>query len=103
MLNLPLILISIIDFSGAILSIWPSPGNFMLAIALVLIAKGIWSIFSSLHQGFYYDILGAIDLIAGFVLIIINFGTPVSFGWIVGIILGLKAAYTIVSSLSLAR
>jgi hypothetical protein len=103
MLNVPLILISIIDFSGAILHIWPSPGNFMLAIGLMLLAKGLWSIFSSLSQGFYYDFLGLIDLVAGFILIIINFGTPVSFGWIIGIILGLKAVYTLVSSLSLAK
>lgn len=98
MLNIPLIILSVVDFAGAILHVWPMPGNFMIAISIILMVKGAWSIVSSLSHGFYLDFLGGIDFLAGLVLIVVNFGTPLSFGWMLGLVLGLKATYSIFSS-----
>lgn len=94
-----LIAISIIDFLAAILLVWQIPGNFTFAIALILLAKGIWSITSSLAAGFYFDFLGIIDFFAAVVLIVVNFGTPVSYAWIIGALLAGKAIYTLLSSI----
>lgn len=90
---------SVLDFFGAIFLVWAFPGNFMLAISLLLLAKGIWSMISSLAAGFYYDAFGFLDFVAAIVLLVINFGTPLSFAWVVGIILAAKAAYTLLSSI----
>lgn len=103
MFNILIILLSIVDFAGAILHVWPIPGDFMLMISLILVVKGVWSIISSLYYGFYYDLLGLLDFITGLILLIVNFGTPLSFGWIFGLLLGLKATYTLITSLSLAK
>lgn len=94
-----LMAISVIDFLAAILLIWNFPGTFMLVVALVLLAKGVWSIVSSLAEGFYYDIFGFVDFSGAIVLLVVNFGTPVSFAWIIGAAVGGKALYTLLSSI----
>ena len=90
---------SVLDFFGAIFLVWAFPGGFMLAISLLLLAKGIWSMVSSFAAGFHYDVFGFIDFVAGIILIVVNFGTPIGFAWIVGIILAAKAIYTLLSSI----
>lgn len=94
-----LIAISVVDFLAAILLVWNFPGNFAFAVALIMLAKGIWSITSSLATGFYFDFLGMIDFFAAIVLIVINFGTPVSYAWIIGALVAGKAIYTLLSSI----
>ena len=42
-------------------------------LAFFSISKGVWSIFSSFALGYYFDWMGAVDLIAGISLILINF------------------------------
>lgn len=94
-----LIAISALDFLAAILLVWSFPGSFMLVVALLLLAKGVWSIISSLSAGFYYDVFGLVDFVAAMLMIIVNFGTPVGFAWIVGAIIAVKAGYTLLTSI----
>lgn len=94
-----LIGISVIDFAAAFLLIWSFPGTFMFILGLVLISKGIWSLISSLRVGFYFDVMGLIDLVAAIVILAVNFGTPIGFAWIIGIIIAIKATYTLLTSL----
>lgn len=94
-----LIAISLIDFVAAFLLVWSFPGTFMLVLALVLMSKGIWSIISSVRNGFYFDFLGWVDFAAAVVLLAINSGMAISFAWIVGIIIAVKAVYTLLTSL----
>ena len=94
-----LIGISVLDFLGAFLLVWSFPGTFMFVVALLLLIKGIWSMISSLAAGFYYDVFGFVDFAAAMVLLIVNFGTPLGLAWIIGAILAVKAAYTLLTSI----
>lgn len=91
--------ISIVDLLAAVLLFWPFLGTFMLLVALMMLAKGIWSVTSSASAGFYWDIFGAVDFVAAIVMIIVNFGTPVGFAWVFGSIVGAKAVYALLSSI----
>lgn len=90
--------IGLLDFTAAFLLVWSFPGTFMLVVSMILLAKGIWSILSSIHSGYGFDAFGALDFFAALVLLVVNFGTPVGFAWLVGVILALKAGYTMLSS-----
>jgi len=94
-----LVAISVLDFVGAIFLVWAFPGNVMLAVSLLLLAKGIWSMVSSVAAGFHYDVFGFVDFAAAIVLLVVNFGTPIGFAWIIGAILAAKAGYTLLSSI----
>jgi len=94
-----LIGISVIDFAAAFILIWSFPGTFMFILGLILISKGIWSIISSLRAGFYFDFMGLIDIVAAVAILIVNLGIPLGFAWIIGIIIAIKATYTLLTSL----
>lgn len=98
-LNVLLIAISVVDFIAAFLLYWSFPGDFMVAIAAIVLLKGIYSMTTSMANGFYIDVMGWIDFVAGILLIIINFGTPISFAWIFALLLAGKAGFSIVSSI----
>ncbi len=98
MVNLLLILFSILDFIVVISLIWILPENIMLWASILIIIKGTYSIITSFNNGFYTDFMGIIDFISGVLLLIIIFGVLFEFSWIVGIILGIKGFYTIISS-----
>lgn len=94
-----LVAISAIDFAAAILLVWHFPGGIMLAVGLILLAKGIWSAVSSFAEGFYWDMFGFLDFAAALVIIVLNFGTGIGFAWIFGILMAAKATYTLLSSI----
>lgn len=91
--------IGILDFVAAFLLVWSFPGTFMLVVAILLLTKGVWSILSAARAGFSFDIFGGVDFIAAMALLIINFGTPISFAWLIGVVLAIKAIYTLLSSI----
>lgn len=94
-----LIAFSVLDFLGAILLVWAFPGDFMFAVSLLMLGKGIWSILSCVAAGFYYDMFGLLDFVAGIVLLAANFGEVFVLAWVVGVILAIKAIYTLLSSI----
>jgi len=97
--SLTLLAVSVIDILAAILLFIPIPGDFMFAISLALLSKGIWSMMSSLASGFYYDVFGFIDFAAAIILLVVNFGTPIGFAWIIGALIGAKAAWATMSAI----
>jgi hypothetical protein len=92
-------MISIIDFLAAILLFFSLTGDFTFVISLILLSKGIWSMMSSIASGFYYDLLGFIDFLGAILLLIMNFGTPVSFSWVIGALIAAKAIWATMSSI----
>lgn len=95
-----LIIISILDFLAAILIFLGSASSiFLLSVAMLLLVKGVWTIFSSISSGFYFEVLGAIDFIAALVLVVIYFGGSAPFFWVIGLILLAKAIYTVLRSI----
>jgi len=64
--------------------------NFFLLLGTLVLLKGIISIMGSISYKFYFDVLGAIDFIAGF-LLIINYPFP-----LFGILPILKGVYSLI-------
>lgn len=95
-----LTIIGAFDLVAGILLIFPFPGTTMFAFALLMLTKSIWSILSSVASGFYYDALGLVDFIGAATLLVLNFGLDLGFAWIIGLIIVLKALYSVYSSLS---
>lgn len=91
--------IGTIDLVAAFFLVWAFPGTFMLIVGIALLGKGVWSIISSLHAGFYMDMFGVLDFVAALVLLIVNSGFTIEFAWLIGVILALKAGYTMLSSI----
>jgi hypothetical protein len=99
-LNFALIVFSILDFLGAFLLFLAIPSSeFALAIGILLLLKGLWTIFSSVSSGFYFEFLGAIDFLAAIFLVGTYFGALSEVAWIFGLFLLLKAIYTVIRSL----
>lgn len=97
--SLTLLAVSVIDILAAVLLFFPLPGDFMFAVSLALLSKGIWSMMSSLASGFYYDVFGFIDFVGAVLLLIMNFGTPIGFAWMLGAMVAAKAAWATMSSI----
>jgi len=99
MASILLLAITVVDILAAILFFFPFPGDFMLAVAILLLGKGMWSMISSLNAGFYYDLFGLLDFLGAIVLLVLNFGTPLSFAWMFGALIGFKALWATLSSI----
>ena len=95
-----LTVIGIFDIVASIMMVWPFPGGFMLIVGLLMLSKSIWSVLSSVSSGFNYDIFGVMDFVGAVVLLMLNFGASIGFAWIIGLIIFLKALYSVYSSLS---
>ena len=73
--------------------------NIVFFFAVIFLFKGIWSILAAAMSGFYFDILGIIDLLASLLLFLINAGFQFGFFFYIGIILMLKGFYSVVIGL----
>lgn len=102
LISLAALVLSVLDIFSSLVIIFPSFPIFspllVFYLALFLIAKGFWSITTSIAGGFYFDFMGGIDLIAGVVLFLMYSGVALPF-WIFGIILLLKGIYSALFSL----
>ena len=63
-----------------------------LVFGLVLLFKGVWSVYSSFSQQFYFEIMGGIDVIAGASLLLMYYGIYREFFVVVGVFVILKGA-----------
>jgi hypothetical protein len=79
-----LIILSLVDIAVGISLIFPNFLGFYLGI--IVLIKGISSVVGAFASGFYFDIMGAIDLIAG-ILLLLSFNIP--WFWLLPIIKGL--------------
>ena len=86
-----LIVLSIIDIAVGISLIFPNALGFYLGIIILL--KGISSIVGSFASGFFFEFMGAIDLIAG-IMLLLNFSIP--WFWILPM---LKGVYCLIVGL----
>lgn len=86
-----LIILSLIDIAVGVSLMFPNFLGFYLGIIVLL--KGISSIIGSFASGFFFEIMGAIDLIAGLMLI---FGFFIPWFWIIPM---LKGIYSLIVGL----
>ena len=72
------------------------PGSFVFYLAVFMLLKGLWSVFTSAASGFFFDIMGILDILAAIALFLIN-AVIVSdiFYWFAGILI-LKGLYSCV-------
>jgi len=68
-------------------------------LAFFSISKGAWSLLSSTAFGYYFDWMGAIDLITGIALVLINFDIALSSYGIIGTVAVLKGVYSLLLSI----
>lgn len=99
MRNPGLMAISVIDIVVGILIIFGigQGNNYVLFLFIVSLLKGSFSVVSSFSEGFYFDIFGALDFVAGVVLMLIFFGIGFPSLWIVGVLMLLKGLYSFFS------
>jgi hypothetical protein len=88
---------------GALLIISPGGGlagnGIVFIFAILALLKGLYSVLAAAGAGFFFDVMGWLDLIAGFFLLLANWGFAYGFFLYVGIIMVLKAFYSIVVGL----
>jgi hypothetical protein len=61
-------------------------------------AKGVWTLYTSFTQGFFFEVLGGIDFLGGICCVLAAHGImPASF-FVVGIIMIAKGAFCFMSS-----
>lgn len=95
-----LLILSIFDLvAGAALSlceIFPYVGSgFIGTMAGLMILKGLWSILTAAAAGFFFDLIGILDLVAGILLYLATLGLVAHFFVYIGIALILKGFYSL--------
>lgn len=92
------IILSILDvFSGLILLTYSSIlffHNFVGYMVAYSLFKGMISFLSSIGMGYYFDWMGIIDIIIGFMLLLLMWGFSFSFIQTIGAVAILKGMYS---------
>lgn len=88
-------------FVGLILAFHPAfiSSSIFLYLGVFMLVKGGWSIITGVAQKFYFDFLGAIDVFAGVMLLLISYGIIFNSPQIVGIIVILKGIWSAIFSM----
>ncbi|MBI2547345.1 MAG: DUF308 domain-containing protein [Candidatus Aenigmarchaeota archaeon] len=95
-------LLAILDvISGVLLlfSFVPFVYNILFYLGVIIIVKGAWTVFDSLHKNIYFDGLGWIDIMSGAVMLLLFFGWPISFGWLFGILILVKGLWSVLNAM----
>lgn len=99
-----LVILGILDLIvGVLLVVSPGGGlagnGIVFIFAIIVLLKGLYSVLAAAGAGFFLDVMGWLDLITGFFLLLANWGFAYGFFLYVGIIMVLKAFYSIVVGL----
>ncbi|MBU0530665.1 MAG: hypothetical protein ABIH52_03160 [Candidatus Aenigmatarchaeota archaeon] len=78
------------DFAG---------NNLIFYLAIVGLLKGVYSILTAMAAGFYYDVIGWIDVVAGILLMTTTWGIASHIFLYLGIIVILKGIYSFMMGL----
>ncbi len=90
--------LSVLDI---ISSVWYFLGInfFLLTFGLIVFLKGLIGFLSSISMRYYYDWMGAIDILAGLVIILSSFSVSIPYGKDIVLLLAIKGTYTFVRHL----
>ena len=69
--------------------------TFVLWVGILVLLKGIYSYLAAAVNDFWFDILGIIDIIVGILLFVVYFGLVFPFFFWIGLLLILKAFWSI--------
>src|SRR3989338_11187627 len=70
--------------------------GFILYFAVFFLLKGIYSVLSNIFSGFFLDLMGFLDLLAGAALLFVHWGTAPHYFLYIGIPLILKGIYCMI-------
>lgn len=96
-----LLLLGVVDLlAGAILALHPllsAAGNgTVLLIMVFFIAKGLYSVVAAVAVGFYFDLLGYLDVLAALCLVLLYTGIAGDLFMYVGLAIVVKGIYSFV-------
>jgi uncharacterized membrane protein HdeD (DUF308 family) len=96
-----LVLLGLIEIFAGLLIFFRSFPIFeiFLWLGLVYVLKGIWSMASSAAARYYYDWMGAVDLLVAASLLLIYAGYTSGFFLIIALLAIAKGIYTVVLSI----
>ena len=63
-------------------------------LAIVALAKGVYSVLAGAAAGFYFDLMGWLDLIVAALLFITTFGVHFQWFFWIGILMAVKGVYS---------
>jgi len=103
-----MIILGIIDMiAGAMLSlsglISLAGNGWVFWFGVISLLKGLYSILTAMAAQFYFDVMGIIDLLVGIFLLMSFYNITNGFFVYIGIVMLLKAAYTIVMGVVAAK
>ena len=81
----------VVDFTG---------NNIIFTLGIIMVIKGLYSTLTAMAGGFFFDVLGWIDLTSGIFLFILFFGMTFGFFFYLAIIIVLKGIYSFFVGLS---
>ena len=87
---------ALLDFLGGAAILSKSFAILLLYLAYAHLIKGGFSLFGSILSGYFFDWMGALDVIGGIVLILMNFNINLGFFPTIGWLLILKGTYTFI-------
>jgi len=82
--------------AGLILGLQIQSVSFIFGVAELI--KGGVSVLGAIAQQFWFDWMGWLDIISGFCLLMIAFGTNISFAPIIGAFLAFKGIFSLLTS-----
>ena len=99
-----LAILGVLDILGGVLlaiaGFIPYTGSgFILTLGVVFIIKGIISYLAAAAKGFFFDLMGVLDLIAGIMLVLATHDFILFFFPYIGILLIIKGVYSFVMGL----
>ncbi len=99
-----LAILGMLDILGGIIlaisGFIPYTGSgFVFTLGIVFIMKGIFSYLTAAAKGFFLDLMGVLDLIAGIMLVLATWGILIFFFPYIGILLIIKGVYSFVMGL----
>jgi hypothetical protein len=68
--------------------------DFVMYVAIIILAKGLYSLLTSLASGYFFDWMGYCDVSAGLVIFLAGAGVSYEFFALVGIVMLVKSFYT---------
>ena len=70
--------------------------GFIFAFGVIWVLKGLFSVLSSVASGFYFDVMGVMDLVTGLFLLLSTNGIVFWFFLHLGILMVLKGLYSFI-------
>ena len=85
-----------IDIIVGILLIIRPEFSFLRILGLISLGKGVWSLFSCIAVGYFFDWMGMLDTLSGIALLLLHNGTSFGLFSILGLVMILKGLYSLV-------